>query len=266
MMEKPTAYTGWLWFREGLVLFRKRPLELATLFLCYIFLMLLVGIVPVAGKLLPMMLMPTFSIGFMQACVNIEQGKRVYPTLLLAGFRSPALPTLLILGVLYLGSALLALAASALIDGGVFRDAITGQIEVDQNTVQQSHMTGAMFFAMLVYAPAAMAFWYAAPLAAWQEMKAGKAIFYSFFAVLRAGKAFLAYMLVWFMVAAVLVPMFASVVAWLTGQIGIARLVLVPISILLFILVYCSSYATYTTVFGRPEPLPAIDPEIDPEI
>src|SRR4030088_445205 len=134
-MEKLPANTGWLWIKEGFALFRKQPAELSTLFLSYMFLMLAVGIIPLLGQVLPLMLVPVFSMAFMQACVNIEQGKRVYPNLLLTGFRSPAFGKLLKLGVLYVAAGAIAVAASSLIDGGVFWRAMTGQIVLDQKTV-----------------------------------------------------------------------------------------------------------------------------------
>src|SRR5712692_7922698 len=105
-MEKLPAQTGWLWVKEGLTLFRKQPAELSTLFMGYMFMMFGIGIIPVLGQLLPLILVPVFSMAFMQACVQIEQGQRVYPTLLLTGFRSPAFPSLLKLGVLYLLAAI----------------------------------------------------------------------------------------------------------------------------------------------------------------
>src|SRR5438876_9355872 len=101
-MEKLPANTGWTWVKEGFALFRKQPAELSTLFISYIFLMLALGIIPVVGQILPLVLVPVFSMAFMQACVQIEQGKRIYPSLLLTGFRSPAFPNLLKLGGLYL--------------------------------------------------------------------------------------------------------------------------------------------------------------------
>src|SRR5438046_774177 len=119
-MEKLPAKTGWIWVKEGFALFRKQPAEISTLFLAYMFLMLAVGIVPVLGQLLPLILVPVFSMAFMQACVQIEREKRVFPSVLLTGFRSPALKNLLILGCLYLLAAIIAIAASTLIDGGVF--------------------------------------------------------------------------------------------------------------------------------------------------
>ena len=66
-MEKLPANAGWLWVKQGFALFRKQPAEMATLFLAYMFLMLIIGIVPLFGQILPMVLVPVFSMAFMQA-------------------------------------------------------------------------------------------------------------------------------------------------------------------------------------------------------
>ncbi|MEO8407135.1 MAG: hypothetical protein ABI476_01735, partial [Oxalobacteraceae bacterium] len=76
-MEKLPATTGLLWVKQGFALFRKQPAEMSMLFLAYMFLMLAVGIIPLAGQVLPLILVPAFSIAFLQACVNIERGKRI---------------------------------------------------------------------------------------------------------------------------------------------------------------------------------------------
>lgn len=254
-MEKLPAHAGWLWIKEGFALFRKQPAELSTLFLSYMFLMFAVGIIPVLGQLLPLMLVPVFSIAFMQACADIEQGKRIYPKLLLTGFRSRSFGTLLKLGGLYLAAATIAVAASSLIDGGMFWQAMSGQIALDAKTMEGSGISLAMLFAAALYTPAAMAFWYAAPLIAWQDMGLGKSIFYSFFAVRRAGKAFLVYGLAWFVIG-VLAPVFISAaLALLTGKAIVAMMILLPLSIVLTVILYCSFYPTYVHVFGKPEPV-----------
>lgn len=256
-MEKLPANTGWLWIKEGFALFRKQPAELSTLFLSYMFLVLAVGIIPVLGQVLPLMLIPVFSMAFMQACANIEQGKRVYPNLLLTGFRSPAFGKLLKLGVLYVAAGAIAVAASSLIDDGVFWRAMTGQIVLDQKTVQESSITMAMLFAVVIYTLAAMAFWYAAPLVAWQNMNVGKAVFFSFFSVWRAGKAFLVYGLAW-IILDVLLPIFiSSTISLLSGKAVLTILVLLPLSILMTVIMYCSFYPTYTHVFGKPQTVPS---------
>jgi len=252
-MEKLPAYTGWIWVKQGFALFRKQPAELSTLFLSYMFLMLMVGIIPLIGQILPLLLVPVFSMAFMQACVNIEQGKRVYPNLLLTGFRSPAFSRLLQLGALYLASAALVIGISSLIDGGVFWKVMTGSAPVDAQTIQDSRMSLAMIFAALVYTPAAMALWYAAPLVAWQQMSVGKAVFYSFFAVRRAGKAFLVYGAAWLLIGVLLPAVVSSILALLTGKTVVVMLVLMPVSIIMTVVMYCSFYPNYTQIFGRPQ-------------
>lgn len=258
-MEKLPANTGWLWVKEGFALFRKQPAEISTLFLAYMFLMLAVGIVPLFGQVLPLILVPVFSMAFMQACLQIEQGKKVYPNLLLAGFRSPGSRNLLKLGLLYLVAAIVAVAASALVDGGVFWQIMTGDKDLDSEAIRNSNMSLAMMFSALVYTPAAMAFWYAAPLIAWQGMGVGKAIFYSFFAVKRSGQAFLVYGLAWLLIGVILPAVLSSIVALVVGKAFAVMIVLLAVSLLLTVVMYCSFYPTYTHVFGRPGPsTPAI--------
>ena len=252
-MEKIPAHTGWSWVKQGFALFRKQPAEMSTLFLAYMFLMLLLGIIPVLGQMLPLILIPLFSMSFMQACAQVEKGQRVYPNLLLLAFRSPVRNTLLKLGLLYLLVATIVVAASALADGGVFWKAMMGG---GLSTKELESAAGSMRIAMLVaaalYVPAAMAFWYAAPLIMWQQMSLGKALFYSFFSVRRAGGAFLVYGLAWIVIAVVVPTIISMAITLATGSLSAVFFVLLPISILLTVVMYCSFYPTYTTVFGKP--------------
>ena len=250
-MEKLPAATGWQWIKQGFSLFRKQPAELSTLFLSYMFLMMVITILPLVGQLLPLVLVPVFSMAFMQACVQVEKGQRVYPNLLLTGFRSPAFKTLLILGLLYVLAAVVAIGASALIDGGVFWNVMTGSARVDAKTVQGSGITLAMLVAALLYTPAAMAFWFAAPLVMWQRMGLGKALFFSFHAVKRSGRAFTLYGLGWALIGVVLPLLFSTLLGQLTGSPVLMMMVLLPLSIVLTVVMYCSFYPTYTTLFGQ---------------
>ncbi|MES2537199.1 MAG: BPSS1780 family membrane protein [Pseudomonadota bacterium] len=258
-MEKLPAKAGWQWIKEGFALFRKQPAALSTLFLSYMLLMVVLGIVPVIGQVLPLVLVPIFAMVFMEACLRVEQGKRVPMSLLFAGFRSPAIGPLLKLGGLYLVAAVLAAASSSLIDGGVFWKGMTGQMPFDEKTVQGSNMALAMLFAAALYTPAAMGFWYAAPLVAWQKMGVAKAIFYSFFAVLRAGKAFLVYGLGWILIGVLLPVIFSTLLAMVTGKAMVTMLVLMPLSLVMTVIMYCSFYPMYTQVFGQPEAPPPTD-------
>ncbi|MEO0319102.1 MAG: putative rane protein [Pseudomonadota bacterium] len=256
-MQTPTitAATGISWIREGFVLFRQQPGELSMLFLLYMLMMFSLSIIPVVGQLLPLLLVPAFSMAFMQACVDIEAGRKVTPRLLLTAFRSPALGTLLQLGALYLTTAIGAVAASSIIDGGIFWKLMSGQLAADDAGVQVSDLPLAILFSALVYLPAAMAFWHAAPLAVWQRMGLLKAVFYSFFAVKRCGKAYIAYALGWVLVGIALPAVISAVLGLLLGKNIVSVMLLMPLSVILTLVMYCSFYPTYTAVFERPEPL-----------
>jgi hypothetical protein len=252
-MEKIPANTGINWIRQGFAIFRKQPAELAMLFLLYMLLMFSLSLIPLIGQLLPLLLVPVFSMAFMQACVQIEAGKKVLPSVLLTGFRSPALGTLLRLGSLYLLAALIAIAASTLVDDGMFWKLMSGQITADEEKLPMNDLPLAMLVAALVYTPFAMAFWHAAPLAAWQRMGLFKAVFYSFFAVRRCGMAFLAYGLGWVVIGIALPAIVSAVLALLLGKTLVTVMLLTPLSVILTIVMYCSFYPTYVEVFGRPE-------------
>lgn len=253
-MEKIPAKTGWLWVKQGFALFRKQPAEMSTLFLSYMFLMLALGLIPVLGQILPLILIPLFAMAFMQACVQVEKGQRVYPSLLLTGFRDPARNTLLKLGLLYLLVATLVVAISALADGGVFWKAMMGGgLEAADLENTAGSMRIAMLIAAALYVPAAMAFWYAAPLIMWQKMSLGKALFYSFFTVRRAGAAFLLYALAWIVIAIMAPTLISLLISLVTGSVSVVIFILLPISIILTVIMYCSFYPTYTAVFGKPQ-------------
>lgn len=252
-MEHVPASQGITWIRQGFALFRQQPAELSLLFLLYMLLMFSLSVIPLLGQLLPLLLVPAFSMAFMQACVQIEAGQKVRPGLLLTAFRSPALGTLLRLGALYMLAAVACVTASTLIDGGGFWKLMSGQIAPDDKNLQLEDLPLAMMFSSLLYVPFAMAFWHAAPLAMWQRMGLFKAIFYSFFAVKRCGKAFIAYALGWIVIGIALPALISAVLSLLLGKTAVTVMLLMPFSVILTIVMYCSFYPTYLQVFDRPE-------------
>ena len=251
-MQKLPATNGWHWIKQGFAIFRKKPAELSTLFLSYMFVMLAAGIIPILGQVAQLVLIPVFAIAFMQACVNVENDQRVFPSLLLVGFRSQRIKPLLTLGVLYLLAALMAIGASALVDGGVLWQMLVGHGELDAAKIQQSNLSMAMIFAALLYVPAAMAFWFAAPLIVWQQMPLPKALFFSFFAVVSAGRAFLLYALGWLTLGVIVPALISTIIALLVGSVSVTVFVLLPMSVILTVVMYCSFYATYIEIFGKP--------------
>ncbi len=98
-----------------------------------------------------------------------------------------------------------------------------------------------------------MAFWHAAALATWQHMGLFKAIFYSFFALGRCGKAFLAYALGWIVVGIAVPAIISALLGLILGKAIVAIMLLMPLSVILTIVMYCSFYPTYVEIFDKPE-------------
>jgi hypothetical protein len=246
-MDKLPALAGWQWVKDGFALFRKQPVEMSTLFLSYLFVMLALQFIPLLGQFLAVLLTPVLSMAFMQACLHIDRDRKVYPNLLLTGFRAPVFKPLFQLGTLYLLTSLIAFAALQLVGGDMLDQMANGKL--DAQSISFSTLALAIAVA-LVLTPAFMAFWYAAPLITWKRMSVGKAMFYSFFAVRRSGKAFLVYGLGWFLLCA-LAGLVISLLALLIST--WLRLLLPPVSLILAVVIQCSFYPTYTAVFGKPD-------------
>ncbi len=248
-----TAKSGWDWIVQGFTLFKRQPAEMSTLFLSYLLLVLMVGFIPLFGQILPVVLIPVFAIGFMQACANIEAGRKVTPRLLGTGFKSPALRRLLTLGLCYAIAIALAVALSSLFDGGAFMGMMAGRKEG-----QDLDILPGMLVSLLFYIPAGMAFWHSAALIAWHDMPLGKALFYSFFAVFRAGRAFIVYSLGWALIGVLAPALFTSLLAAVISKPTAMFLILVPLSLFLTVVMYCSFFPTYVAAFGREHvPMPS---------
>ena len=258
-MTTLAASTGWRWVKDGFAVFAKQPMQLASLFLSYMLLMILIGIIPLAGQVLPLILLPIFSLPFLRASALVRQGESVHPRLLFEGFRSPARRVLLMLGGLQLLAVILALGGSALVDGGLLWRILSGQVTLDAKVVAGSNLGLAMLTSAALYIPPSMAFWYAAPLIAWQRMPLGKALFYSFFAVRREARAFLVYGVVWSAIGVILPSVVGLIVALLFNSGAFLMVVMFPLSLLLTVVAYCSFYATYADVF-LPGAAPAPEP------
>ena len=162
-MGKLPASTGWLWIKQGFDLFKQQPGGLTSLAMLYAMLNLVLSIVPLVGQLAAIVLIPAFSVAFMQACADVEQGKRVVPALLLSGFRKPAFPKLVAVGLLYLSAAALAIGLASLVSDGMLVKLLTGKIAHDSAEARDANLGSALLLILAIGLPAAMAFCFAAP-------------------------------------------------------------------------------------------------------
>lgn len=246
-----TASTGWSWLKQGAAMFRKQPAGLTTLLFADILISVLIGVIPLVGAMLAIVLVPCFSLAFMQACLLIDHGKRVTPDVLLTGFRQPAVKTLLKVGLVYLAVFfVLAMIMRFAVDPDILKQAEGGGDPASMR-VSGGDMLGLLLI-FLLQAIAILTLSFTAPLTYWQKMETGKAVFYSFFSVMRAGRAFCVLLISWF---AILFGL-CIITAMLLGASGVARVVIMWLFFLFFLLLQCALYAAYRQIFGTPAAQP----------
>jgi hypothetical protein len=247
-MSSLPASTGWDWLKQGIDLFRKQPAALTTLLFANILVSIFLSFVPLLGPLLSTILIPSLSIAYMQACLMIENGSRVTPAVLLTGFRQPALAALCKIGLIYVGLGLVEMSVVALSMGPEFFQKIAAR-QADPKAAESLSMEVLVFLLIgLLNVVMMVTLYFAAPLAFWKRMTTGKALFYSFFAVVRAARVFLVLLLAWFGILMALV----MAVLLLFGDAAIGRVVAVWLVFLFMLLLQCALYAGYRTIFGKP--------------
>ncbi|WP_174908628.1 BPSS1780 family membrane protein [Burkholderia diffusa] len=258
LIEVP-AKAGYVWFRQGIWLFRRNPLAFITLFFTYLLAITLVSMVPVIGAALPLLFIPGIAVGFMAACRDTVAGKPVMPTILIDGFRSYGSVTtqrLLVLGVVYVALMVLVFAASSIVDGGGLLTMMLGATSETSPTPEAlaaQGTLGALLLATLLYAPVAMLFWFAPVLTAWHDIPPAKALFFSIVSCWRNRGAFVVYGLLWFAVA--LGTSFGlSLLLQALGAGAYVLTIMMPVTIIIVTMMYCSFYATYRGCFGVQEP------------
>lgn len=247
-MNDLPARTGWEWLKQGIGLFRKQPAALTTLLFANILFSIGLSAVPILGSVLAVVLIPSFTMAFMQACLMIENGDRVTPAVLLTGFRQPALAALCKLGLVYLAVSLLMMVITRLaIPPEVIMQMMPRPDAKTPPTIQTSHML-ALFGVFLLDVAVLVTLCFAAPLTYWKHMGPGKATFYSFFAVIRTARPFLVLLAAWFGIFFGV----CIVAALVFGDAALGRVVLMWLIFLFMLLLQCAMYAGYRTIFGKP--------------
>ena len=247
-MNNMPAITGWTWLKEGAALFRKQPAALTTLLFANILINLLIGVVPLLGPLLAMVLIPSFSLAFMKACLMIENGERVTPAVVMTGFRKPVLTELCKIGLVYLGlSVVLTVLARMVVDFDLIQQVLQPADPKNVPPVPSWEFVK-MFALSALNASVLIALSFAPPLVYWQKMAPGKAIFYSFFAVLKSARVFLVLLTSW--LGIMLLGLFVIVIIMGTSTFG--RVLMMWLVFLFVLLLQCAMYAGYRTIFGKP--------------
>lgn len=251
---------GWNWVRSGFALFRKSPAMWAFMVFAYIMLMQVLGMIPILGWLTATVLIPAFSASFMIISRQLDQDKKLGFALLFSGFRHN-LPLLLAQGGIYLAIAMLVLGLSALVDGGALLNMMMLGTKPPGAAYEDGSLAGAALLAGMLYMPVLAAFWFAPALSAWQGLPPLQALFYSFFAVLRNWRAFLAYgfaVALSGMVCSLALFVFALLLRGVLGNKsqGAFLLVVLPVMLTYVPILFASFYASYRDIFPESAPAP----------
>jgi hypothetical protein len=248
-MSTLPARTGWDWLKRGMGLFRKQPAALTTLLFASILLAIGISAVPIIGPIIVVVLIPSFSMAFMQACLMIDNGDRVTPAVLLTGFRKPVLGGLCKVGVIYLGVFLVLTLIALMITPESLRQ-LPGNIKLDPKDKLPFTLgdVAAVFGLLILETVSLLTLCFAAPLTYWKQMGPGKATFYSFFAVLRSARVFGVLLLSWFGIFTLI----TFVVVNLFSTIALAQVVLMWLMFLFILFLQCAIYAGYRDIFGKP--------------
>lgn len=237
---------GWAWLREGLQLWRRNPALVTFASLGYLLMLVLVSVVPFVGQPLASLLMPVFSLGVINTCRAVDEGRKAGPDLLFSGFQQNLRP-LLMVGALYLVGSVLVLLVTSLVDNGALMQVMSGAEDVDPQQAGPN-FTFALFVALALSTPVMMAYWFAPILAGWWDVPAPKAMFFSFVACLRNWRPFVAYAIALVLFCAVLPGIVIGVLGLISPM--LATLVSVPLPVLLIPIVFASFYANIRDVFA----------------
>lgn len=238
---------GWAWLREGLVLWQRNPSVLIFASFSYLLILVIVSSIPLIGQPVAYLLMPILSLGVLNTCRAVDEGRKVGPDMLLSGFRSHVVPALITIGGIYLIGSILALLLTSLLDGGLLLRIMSGVEEIDPEG-EMPNLTFTLLVALALSTPVMMSYWFAPVLAAWWRMPAPKAMFFSFYACLQNWRAFLAYGMALFIFGFAL----PGLLIGLAGTVApfLSTLLLMVLPLVLLPVLFASFYINVRDVFG----------------
>ncbi|HEX9395481.1 MAG TPA: BPSS1780 family membrane protein [Burkholderiales bacterium] len=183
------AERGWAWIAEGWNLFKQAPGLWIGMIVVLAVILIVLGIIPVAGAIATIILQPVLGAGLVIASAKLDQGETPQFSDLFAGFQTQ-FGRLAALGGLYLaGSAVIFLGFVLIGGAGALSMAHSGEASPAAVTA----FLLALLVALALLVPLMMAFWFAVPLTLFHDQGALGAIKGSFGGCLRNILPFLVY-------------------------------------------------------------------------
>lgn len=248
------------WVVQGVRAFGRHPLGLTGLFGTFLFLALLMLMVPLIGGLMVLCAIPLLGLVMMMGTAAAVRSQVVSPGLYLAPFRTDATRRrrLLALCVAYGLCSLLIVLLAEHLDGGKLESLqqtmAAGKDDEDsrqrlRELMSDPELVAGLYARLGLTLALSIPFWHAPGLVWWGQQGVAQALFSSTLAIWRGIGAFSAYLATWvgLMVAiAVLVALLLQVLG-LSSLIGVMAL---PLGMTLSVVFYASLYFMFVQSFG----------------
>ncbi len=253
------ARHGLFWLRQAFSMFRAAPLRwLLLIAVYYVFVAVAqLGPWPAVGKFAAAILKPVFAVGFLAAAWGQERGgKPGFPDLF-RGFRSN-LWALLPLGLVFFAGMTLAVAATALIDGGTLIAWGAGGEDPSEEVLESGRLQLAMLFGIACALPTLLALWFAPALVVFHDAGALTALGTSFRAALANWRPVAVFGLGILFYGGIVPALGDALVRLLDATAGTAlRMGLLVPYVLIFLATFqIADYVAYRDVFHGDEPTP----------
>ncbi|MCS6765865.1 MAG: hypothetical protein MO847_05285 [Candidatus Protistobacter heckmanni] len=249
LIQSPSKQ-GYVWFRQGLWLFKRNPMGFLMLIFLYLLVVQLSMLIPIVGVVVVLTLAPGIFAGLMDGCRDTILGERVRPLTLVSAFRKhggQAARRLLALGLLHTTLVMvLSLVATSLIDVQALVPMVLQQQEPTIEGIRQLYF--ALGVGLVLYTPVVMLIWFSPLLIIWEGIPPGKALFFSWIACWRNRGAFLAYLSIW-AVCLIALPLFIESLLQALDVSDVGSLVLIPYTVVMTAIMYCSVYASWKSCF-----------------
>ena len=250
-----SASRGSIWLREAAAMLAVARVPWLMLLLVYYVIQLLVSVIPLVGPLGMMVLRPVFTVGFLAAAWTQERGGRPEIRHLFRGFNAN-LTALLPIGALLIVGTLLAVLATALVDGGALLEAVTSNVKPDEALAANGRIEAAMLVAIVCALPLLLAMWFAPALVVFQDCGSGQALMTSLRASLANWRPVAVYGLLLFFFGALLPGIAIGLIAILVPPAAapyVIALVVVPYVFLFVAAQTISDYVAYRDIFHAGE-------------
>ncbi len=264
LILKPVqARQGVQWVVQALKVFGRQPLGLAGLFGTFLFLALVLMLVPVIGGVVVLAAVPLLGLVMMMGTAAVVRGQRAVPGLYLAPFRTDAVrrSRLMVLCAAYGALSLLVLLVSDAIDGGKLnelqelmaagRDDARTREDL-QRLLADPQLLGGLYARVGLTALISIPFWHAPALVWWGQQSAAQALFSSTLAIWRSKGAFVSFVAAWVSLLGVS-GLGLGLVLQALGLSGLMGALAMPLGLTLSVVFYASLYFMFVQTFGTGE-------------